>query len=191
VSTSTCPWSIHHSESLFSSCLKTERLSAPCSSGVLCQNVGSPGSPAQDTLVSGQRQLQLCLMEEKAVIFLSPCLKATQTQGKMYHQLSSPRIHRDVLAQGAELCLLTAPLLEGQLEQRLPGVGGSRWAVGRAGHSPLCACCSCLALGLRAQGARSLGLGSPCWRGCCVLSWEPLPPGCLSLPGRAEGTAHR
>lgn len=36
--------------------------------------MGVSGSPGQETLVS---ELQLCLAEEMAVTFLSPCLKAT------------------------------------------------------------------------------------------------------------------
>lgn len=39
--------------------------------------MGVPGSPGQETLVSELQQLQLCLAEEMAVTFLSPCLKAT------------------------------------------------------------------------------------------------------------------
>lgn len=204
MSTSTCLWSSHHSENLFSSCLKTERPSASCSSvGVLCQNVGVPGSPDQETLVS---RLQLYLMEEMAVTFLSPCLKATnpvQTQGKMCHQLSSPRTHRDLLAQGPELCPYQlccdgrsqlhrwSPACAGSARAvGFQGLWGCRQAAGQAEHSPLCTRHSYLALGLWAQGAGSLVPCGQCWWGCCILPWEPLPPGCLPSLGRAEGTAH-
>lgn len=56
VSTSTCPWLTHSSQSLLPSCLVTERLPGP-HPHQLCQDTGVPGSPGQGTPVSGLQQL--------------------------------------------------------------------------------------------------------------------------------------
>lgn len=99
--------------------------------------MGVPGSPGQETFLSG---LQLCLTEEMAVTFLSPCVRATnptQTRAKMCHHLSCPRTHRDVLAQGPELCL----------RQRCRGCSSHGPPELQTGHGPL---------GPRAQGAGSM-----------------------------------
>ena len=142
--------------------------------------------------------------------FLSPWLMATnpvQTQGKMCHQLSSPR---DVLAQGPELCphqlccgwrsqlRRWSPAVPGQPAQRAPrGCGAAGQQPGRQGTA-LCAPATAAWLwdcGRRvraawlpvasAGGAAASFPGSRCRQAAC-LRWAgqrgPLTINCPDLP---------
>ena len=153
--------------------------------------MGVPGSPGQETLVSGL--LQLCVTEmSEAFLFL--CLKATkpvQTQGMMCHQPSSPKTHRDVLAQGRSCVHIScrcSPVL-GQLGLWACRGRGAPERHRQAGQSVLCTHHSCLALGMgcRVRAAwfpvASTSRAAAAFPGSCRFAAGTAGPRCSAAPG--------